>query len=79
LIANRSKIPVQTLLIEFSTPYLGKAWPLFRRPVLPLSCRIRLGRRFPPPSNVQAFSAELDTYFSSEFGPNFPSTAAFAV
>jgi len=79
LIASRSKVPVQTLLIEFSTPYLGKAWPLFRRPVLPLSCRIRLGRRFAPPGNIQAFAAELDTYFSSEFGQNFRSTTAFAV
>ena len=79
LIASRSKAPIQTLLIEFSTPYLGKAWPLFRRPVLPLRCRIRLGRRFSPPTNIQTFAAELDTYFSSEFGQNFRSTAAFAV
>lgn len=78
LIANRSKIDVQTLLIEFSTPYLGKAWPLFRPPVLPLTCRVRLGRRFSPPANIQAFSAELDAYFHFEFGQNFRSTVAFA-
>jgi 1-acyl-sn-glycerol-3-phosphate acyltransferase len=78
LIANRSKVDIQTLLIEFSTPYLGKAWPLFRRPELPLSCRIRLGRRFPPPTNLQAFSAELDAYFHFEFGQKSPSTVAFA-
>ena len=78
LIASRSKVDIQTLLIEFSTPYLGKAWPLLRRPELPLSCRIRLGRRFPPPANLQAFSAELDSYFRSEFGQKSPSTVAFA-
>jgi 1-acyl-sn-glycerol-3-phosphate acyltransferase len=78
LIASRSKVAVQTLLIEFSTPYLGKAWPLFRRPELPLSCRIRLGRRFPPPTNIQTFSAELDAYFHFEFGQNFRSTVAVA-
>jgi len=78
LIASRSKVDIQTLLIEFSTPYLGKAWPLFRRPELPLSCRIHLGRRFPPPANLQAFSAELDSYFRSEFGQKSPSTVAFA-
>ena len=78
LIASRSKVDIQTLLIEFSTPYLGKAWPLFRRPELPLSCRIRLGHRFPPPANLQAFSAELDSYFRSEFGQKSPSTVAFA-
>ena len=76
LIANRAKVPVQTLFIEFSTPYLGKAWPLFRRPPLPLTCRVRLGRRFPPPNNVSAFTAELEAYFRAEFGQNTASTAA---
>ena len=71
LIAKRSDVPVQTLLIEFSTPYLGKAWPLFRPPVLPLACRIRLGRRFPPPADIPAFTAELDAYFRAELAtPN---------
>lgn len=78
LIASRSKTPVQTLLIEFSTPYLGKAWPLFRRPALPLRCRIRLGQSFPPPANLQVFTAELETYFRTELGQKSPSTAAFA-
>lgn len=74
LIANRAQVPVQTLLIEFSTPYLGKAWPLFRRPELPLACRIRLGRRFLPPADIPAFTAELEAYFRGEFGRNSPST-----
>lgn len=66
LIANRAGVAVQTLLIEFSTPYLGKAWPLFRRPELPLICRVRLGRVFPPPQDVQAFTRELESYFRTE-------------
>ena len=78
LIAWRSATPVQTLLIEFSTSYLGKAWPLFRRPALPLTCRIRLGRRFPPPSNYASFSDELETWFRSELGQKNPSTATDA-
>jgi 1-acyl-sn-glycerol-3-phosphate acyltransferase len=65
MIARRSKVPVQTLFIEFSTPYLGKAWPLFRRPELPLSCRIRLGQRFPPPTDAAGFTRELEQYFRS--------------
>lgn len=68
LISGRAGVPVQTLLIEFSTPYLGKAWPLFRPPVLPLGCRIRLGRSFPPPRDFQAFARELEAYFRSELG-----------
>lgn len=76
LIAGRTGTPVQTLLIEFSTPYLGKAWPLFRRPALPLRCRIRLGRRFPASRDAAALTAELDAYFRAELGPQAPSTAA---
>lgn len=74
LIASRARVPVQTVLIEFSTPYLGKGWPLFRRPTLPLHCSARLGRRFDPPTNIMAFTQELEAYFRSEFGQNLPST-----
>lgn len=66
LLSRRSKVAVQTLLIEFSTPYLGKNWPLFKKPELPLLCRVRLGRRFDPPENAAAFTTELEQYFRSE-------------
>jgi len=81
LISRRTAVPVQSLLIEFSTPYLGKAWPLFRRPVLPLSCTIRLGRCFPAPGNVECFTRELEAYFRSELksAPQGESTAAILV
>ena len=41
LIAARAGVPVQALVIEMSTPYLGKHWPLFRPPSLPLAVRVR--------------------------------------
>lgn len=66
LIAQRAAVPVQSLLIEFSSPYLGKAWPLWRRPELPLRFRIRVGRRFAPPTDVAAFGKELEAYFRAE-------------
>jgi len=69
LIASRSGVPVQSVLIEMSTPYLGKAWPLFRPPVLPLHCRVRLGRRFAPPTDVAAFTRELDAHFRLQLAP----------
>ncbi len=78
LLAWRAATPVQTLLIEFSAPYLGKGWPLFRRPLLPLHCRIRLGRRFPPPAEHAAFTRELAAYFRVELGQNTASTATGA-
>lgn len=77
LIAQRAGVPVQVLLIEFSTPYLGKAWPLFRRPQLPLHCRIRLGQRFPPPANVAAFTGELEASLRQALAPS-PSAQACA-
>lgn len=66
MISRRSSAPVQTVILEFSTPYLGKAWPLFRRPTLPLHCRARLGKRFSAPSDYSAFTKELDAYFRLE-------------
>jgi 1-acyl-sn-glycerol-3-phosphate acyltransferase len=66
LIAGRAKTPVQALLIEGSSPYLGKAWPLFRRPDLPLRFSVRPGRRFAPPTDAAAFSLELEAYFRCE-------------
>ncbi|MDP9012948.1 MAG: 1-acyl-sn-glycerol-3-phosphate acyltransferase [Pseudomonadota bacterium] len=66
LIAKHSGVPVQTLLIETDSPYLSKGWPLFRRPSLPIVYRVRLGRRFPPPTDVPAFTSELDAYFRTE-------------
>jgi 1-acyl-sn-glycerol-3-phosphate acyltransferase len=76
LIAARAGVPVQTVLIEFSTPYLGKTWPLFRPPQLPLRCRVRRGRRFDPPVDVRAFTLELEAYFRTELTQ--PSGAAAA-
>lgn len=78
LISARSAVPVQALLIEFSSPYLGKAWPLFRKPELPLVVRIRLGKRFAPPKNVAAFTNELEAYFQAELASELPLTAAVA-
>lgn len=66
LIASRAGVSVQALLIEFSSPYLGKAWPLRRRPQLPLRFAVRLGRRFPPPADAAGFAGELERYFRGE-------------
>src|SRR5271168_4067052 len=63
LIAKHANVPVQTLLIETDSPFLSKGWPLFKRPELPITYRVRLGRRFEPPSDVAAFTEQLDRYF----------------
>ena len=66
LIAKHADVPVQTLVIETDSPYLSKGWPLFRRPTLPITYKVRLGKRFDPPSDVPAFTAELERYYRHE-------------
>ncbi|MFC7459925.1 lysophospholipid acyltransferase family protein [Hydrogenophaga defluvii] len=69
LITQRSGVPVQTVILEYSTPYLGKAWPLWRKPMLPLRCRARLGRRFDAPTDHALFTQTLEAYFRQELTP----------
>jgi 1-acyl-sn-glycerol-3-phosphate acyltransferase len=66
LIAKRADVPVQTLLIETDSPFLSKGWPLFKRPDLPVTYRVRLGRRFAAARDTAALTAELDAYFRRE-------------
>ncbi len=66
LIAKHANVPVQTLVIETDSPFLSKGWPLFRRPDLPITYRVRLGKRFDPPTDAPAFTAELDRYYRQE-------------
>jgi len=73
LIASRARVPIQTVFIETDSGYLGKGWPLFRRPPMPITYRIRLGRRFEPPEKAGAFTEELERYFIDELrdAPHF--------
>jgi 1-acyl-sn-glycerol-3-phosphate acyltransferase len=66
LISKRAGVPVQTVIIETDSPFLSKGWPLFKRPTLPVTYKVRLGKRFDPPSDVSAFTAELERYFREE-------------
>jgi len=63
IIAKHANVPVQVLIIETDSPYLRKGWPLFKRPTLPITYRVRLGRRFDPPENVEGFMTELQREF----------------
>jgi 1-acyl-sn-glycerol-3-phosphate acyltransferase len=78
LIARQAGVPVQTVFIETDSPFLGKGWPLTRRPQLPLCYRVRLGRRFEPRRDLHAFLRELEQYYEAELAvtlepaPQFP-------
>ena len=68
VIACRAQVPVQLVLIECDSHFLGKGWPLLRRPRLPVHFRIRLGSRLEPGHDPAAFSAELQSRFREECG-----------
>ena len=63
IIAKNAAVPVQTLIIETDSPYASKGWSLLRPPAFPITCRMRLGRRFEPPADVRDFTVELEAYF----------------
>lgn len=60
LMAQQAGAPVQTVLIETDSPYLRKGWSPFRRPPLPLRFTVRLGHRFPPPTDARALSGAVE-------------------
>ena len=67
LVAKYARAPVQTVFIESTdAAFLGKKSTLFRYTPMPVSYRIRLGKRFDPPHNVAAFAQELEQYFRDE-------------
>ena len=66
MIAKKAGVPVQTLLIESDSRFLGKGWPLLRTPQMPVRYRIRLGRRFDPPARTAQFAGVLEEYFLAE-------------
>jgi 1-acyl-sn-glycerol-3-phosphate acyltransferase len=76
LIAKNAVVPVQTVFIETDSGFLGKGWSLLWTPRMPITYRIRLGRRFDAPTRTAEFVAELDAYFRSELAhallPEFP-------
>jgi 1-acyl-sn-glycerol-3-phosphate acyltransferase len=68
LLAKRGGAAVQTVFIESNSGFLGKGWPLFRRPEFPLVYRVRLGRRFTVAGDVHHFVRDLHGYFRRELG-----------
>jgi len=65
-IAHKAGVPIQTVIIETDSPYLGKGWALWRLPPIPIVFRLRLGRRFEPSPDHAAALRELEAYFHSE-------------
>ncbi len=66
LIAKQARVPVQTLIIETDSPYLGKGWSMFIKPRMPVCFTVRLGRRFGAGMDVKHFVQSMEAYFTSE-------------
>jgi 1-acyl-sn-glycerol-3-phosphate acyltransferase len=75
-LSRRTRVPVQAVIIEADSQFLGKGWAWLTRPEFPMSFRVRLGRRFEPPADVRAFTAELERYFARELGARSGAVAA---
>lgn len=70
LIAKRSGAPIQVVIIEGNSAFLGKGWPLWRRPTLPLRYRVRLGPRIEPIGTTDELVARTRAIFEHELaGP----------
>jgi 1-acyl-sn-glycerol-3-phosphate acyltransferase len=69
LIAKHAQAPVQTLFIDTTSPYLGKGWPLWRLPPLPIVFSVRLGRRFEPRADHRELMREVEACFVAGVAP----------
>lgn len=72
LVAQISGAPVQTVLIESDSPFLGKNWPFLKPPAsFPLRYSIKLGRRFHPlpKTDARGFGLEVEAYFRDSLAP----------
>jgi 1-acyl-sn-glycerol-3-phosphate acyltransferase len=68
LIAHVAEVPIQTVIIETSSPYLKKGWPLLKPPPVPVRMRVRLGRRFAADADHRALLQRIERYFAEELG-----------
>ena len=66
LIAQMAQVPIQTVIIETDSPYLGKGWPIWKTPPVPVRFKVRLGERFAPQPDHAALLARLEHYFAGE-------------
>ena len=66
LIAKRAGVPVQTVIIETNSMFLGKGWPLYKKPAFPVIFTVRLGRRFEVNGDVKATVAAMERYHRAE-------------
>jgi 1-acyl-sn-glycerol-3-phosphate acyltransferase len=65
VIAKRAQVPVQVVFIDTDSPYLGKGWPLWRLPPLPIRFCVRLGQRFAPTDDHVQLLADVQAHLAA--------------
>ena len=66
LIARKSAAPVQTVFIESNTRFLGKGWPLTKKPQFPLIYKVTLGKRFECSGDTKTFVDDMEKYYREQ-------------
>jgi 1-acyl-sn-glycerol-3-phosphate acyltransferase len=69
VIARRAQVPIQVVFIETNSKFLGKGWPLWKRPEFPLRYRVRLGPRLSAQGSTDAITRQVAACFDAELGP----------
>lgn len=74
IIAARANVPVYPIFIRSNTRFLQKGWPLWRRPVFPITLKIDLGEPLTmlPTETSQEFTARLALAFEQELSKPHP-------
>jgi len=72
LIAKLAQAPIQTVFIDTDSPYLGKGWPLWRLPPLPIVFRLSLGQRFAPSQDSNALLQQIELYYRQSMEQRAP-------
>jgi 1-acyl-sn-glycerol-3-phosphate acyltransferase len=63
VVAGRTGVPVQTVIIETNSAFLGKGWGWLRRPDMPVRISFRLGERLEAPHDSRKLPARLEASF----------------
>jgi 1-acyl-sn-glycerol-3-phosphate acyltransferase len=66
LIAKRADARIQTVFIESNSRFLGKGWPLLRKPDFPLAYRVRVGPALTVEGDLHDFVERLHDFYRHE-------------
>ena len=74
IIATKAQVPVYPIFIRSNTRFLQKGWPLWRRPVFPITIRFDLGEPLVPQpgESSQAFTDRLAKVYEQELSKPDP-------